>query len=439
MDSTIPNDLNALLMPYSANRQFKAAPKFLSTAEGIFYGTPDGRQILDGMSGMWCVNAGHNRAPIVEAIRAQAGKLDYAPSYQISHPLAFELANRLAGLMPAELDHVFFCNSGSEAVDSALKIALAYHRAKGEAGRRRLIGRARGFHGTGFGGMSVGGIPANRRDFGSLLPETDHLPDTHDPARNLFAKGQPVHGAEYADALLDLIALHGADSIAAVIVEPMAGSTGVLVPPEGYLERLRTICTAHGILLIFDEVITAFGRLGAGSAAERFGVVPDMMTTAKGLTNAAVPMGAVVMSGEIYDGLMSGPEDQIEFFHGYTYAGHPLACAAGLAALDLYRDENLFDRAAGLETVWQEAVHRLRGAQHVVDIRNIGLAAAIELAPRAGAPGARAQEVFQRCFEGGALVRYTGDTIAMAPPLIIEENQIDSLTANLADAINRTA
>lgn len=439
MDQSIPNDLNALVMPFSNNRKFKQDPKFIVGAEGAYYETADGRRILDGMSGMWCVNAGHNREPIIAAIREQAAVLDYAPSYQISHPLAFELANRLAEMMPAGLDHVFFGNSGSEAVDSALKIALAYHKANGEPSRRKLIGRSRGFHGTGFGGMSVGGIAANRRDFGSLLAEVDHLPHTHDIERNAFSRGQPEHGAGFADALEELVLLHGADTIAAVIVEPMAGSTGVLPPPVGYLERLRDIATRHGILLIFDEVITAFGRLGAGSAAERFSVTPDMMTIAKGMTNASVPMGAAVISDTIYNTLMQGPEEQIELFHGYTYAGHPLACAAGLATLDIYRDEDLFARAASLEGRWQSAVHTLRDKPNVIDIRDIGLATAVELAPRSGAPGARAAEVFDLCFRHGALVRYTGDAIAMAPPLIISDSDVDRLVEILGAGLDAVA
>ncbi len=438
MDTNIPNDLDSYWMPFTANRQFKAKPRLLVGAKGMYYTTHDGRQLLDGTAGLWCVNAGHGRAEIVAAIAAQAGEMDYAPSFQMGHPKAFELASRIAQLMPGDLDHVFFANSGSEAVDTALKIALNYHARRGQAGRRKLIGRARGYHGVGFGGISVGGISPNRKAFGGLLSEIDHLPHTHNLEKNAFTKGQPEWGAHLADALEDLVALHGADTIAAVIVEPMAGSTGVLVPPKGYLERLRAICDTHGIVLIFDEVITAFGRLGAASAAERFGVVPDIMTLAKGITNAAVPMGAAVVRKHIFETFMSGPEG-IELFHGYTYSGHPLACAAGLAALDLYRTENLFARALSLETYWAEAAHQLRALPNVIDIRTIGLVAGIELAPRANAPGARGYDVLVKCFESGALVRTTGDIIALSPPLIIEKEQIDRLMETVSAAIRATA
>ncbi len=435
MDHGVPNDLSAFWMPFTANRQFKAKPRLLVAAEGMYYRTHDGRRLLDGTAGLWCVNAGHGRKEIVAAIAAQAGELDYAPPFQMGHPLAFELASRVADLMPGDLDHVFFANSGSEAVDTALKIALAYHARKGDAGRRKLIGRARGYHGVGFGGISVGGISPNRKAFGGLLAEIDHLPHTHDLAANAFSKGQPAHGSHLADALEDLIALHGAETIAAVIVEPMAGSTGVLVPPQGYLERLRAITERHGILLIFDEVITGFGRLGAATAAERFNVVPDILTLAKGITNAAVPMGAVVVRKHLFDTFMNGPENAIELFHGYTYSGHPLACAAGLAALDVYRNEDLFARARTLEGYWQEAVHNLRGKPNVIDVRNIGLVAGIELSPREHEPGARAYDVLVRCYETGALIRVTGDIIALSPPLIIEKDQIDALVEMVGAAI----
>ena len=437
MDTPIPNDLNSLWMPFTANRQFKAKPRLLVGAKGMYYTTHDGRQLLDGTAGLWCVNAGHSRAEIVAAIAAQAGEMDYAPPFQMGHPKAFELASRVAALMPGDLDHVFFANSGSEAVDTALKIALNYHARKGDAGRRKLIGRARGYHGVGFGGISVGGIGPNRKAFGGLLSEIDHLPHTHNLEKNAFSKGQPEWGAHLADALEDLVALHGTDTIAAVIVEPMAGSTGVLVPPKGYLERLRAICDTHGILLIFDEVITGFGRLGAASAAERFGVVPDIMTLAKGITNAAVPMGAAVVRKHIFETFMQGP-DGIELFHGYTYSGHPLACAAGLATLDLYRKDNLFARALSLESYWAEAAHKLRELPNVIDIRTIGLVAGIELAPRANAPSARGYDVLVKCYESGALVRATGDIIALSPPLIIEKEQIDELLAIVGAAIKTT-
>jgi beta-alanine--pyruvate transaminase len=438
MDTAIPNDLSAFWMPFSANRQFKAAPRLLVSAKDMHYRTHDGREILDGTAGLWCVNAGHGRAEITAAIQAQAGAMDYAPPFQMGHPKAFELAARLAGMAPDPLNHVFFTNSGSEAVDTALKVALAYHGRTGYPGRRRLIGRARGYHGAGFGGISVGGISPNRTNFGGLLPEIDHLGHTHNLEQNAFSRGQPDWGGHLAEELNDLVALHGPGAIAAVIVEPMAGSTGVLVPPKGYLESLRAICDAHGILLIFDEVITGFGRLGASFAAARFGVTPDIMTLAKGLTNAAVPMGAVVVSEPIFDAFMDGPDNIIELFHGYTYSSHPLACAAGLATLNLYEKENLFARAADLEGYWQDAVHGLRGLANIIDIRNIGLTAGIELAPRDGAPGARGYEVLTGCFEAGALVRVTGDIIAISPPLIIDEGQIDALLAIVAGVVENT-
>jgi len=438
MDTPLPNDLNSFWMPFTANRQYKAKPRLLVGAKGMYYTTHDGRTLIDGTAGLWCVNAGHARPEIVSAIAAQAGEMDYAPPFQMGHPKAFELASRVAALMPGDLDHVFFANSGSEAVDTALKIALNYHARRGEAGRRKLIGRARGYHGVGFGGISVGGISPNRKAFGGLLGEVDHLPHTHNLEKNAFVKGQPEWGAHLADALEDIVALHGADTIAAVIVEPMAGSTGVLVPPKGYLERLRAICDKYGILLIFDEVITGFGRLGAATAAERFGVTPDIITLAKGITNAAVPMGAAVVRKFIFDTFMNGP-DGIELFHGYTYSAHPLACAAGLATLDLYRRDDLFNRALSLESYWTEAAHKLRALPNVIDIRTIGLVAGIELASRPNAIGARAYDILVKCFETGALVRVTGDIIALSPPLIIEKDQIDTLFEILSAAIKSAA
>jgi beta-alanine--pyruvate transaminase len=429
--------LESLWMPFTANRAFKQAPRMLAAAKGMYYTTVDGRPVLDGVAGLWCVNAGHCREPIVAAIRAVAGELDYAPSFQMGHPLAFELADRLVARLPGDLDHVFFANSGSEAVDTALKMALAYHQARGEARRTRFVGRARAYHGVGFGGVSVGGIENNRKQFATLLPGVVHLPDTHDASRNAFTRGVPVHGAERADALETLVQEHGADTIAAVIVEPVAGSTGVLVPPRGYLERLRAICDRHGILLIFDEVITGFGRLGASFAAEYFGVVPDIMTVAKGLTNGSVPMGAAIVRHGVYDTVVHGAAPGIEFFHGYTYSGHPLAAAAGLAALDVYEHEDLFARAASLSGYWEDAIHALRGLPHVIDLRNLGLVGAIELMPRAGAPGARAFDVLADCFERGVLIRITGDTIALSPPLIIERSQIDQLFDVVGSAIRR--
>jgi beta-alanine--pyruvate transaminase len=431
----LPNDLDAFWMPFTANRQFKASPRLLVAAEGMHYTSQDGRRILDGASGLWCCNAGHGRKPIIEAIQRQAAEMDFAPTFQMGHPKAFELASRVAALLPGDLSRVFFTNSGSEAVDTALKIAIAYHRARGDASRTRLIGRERGYHGTGFGGISVGGISANRKFFGALLPGVDHLPHTHDPAR-AFTRGQPEMGRELATELERIVALHDPSTIAAVIVEPLAGSTGVLVPPVGYLEELRRICDRHGILLIFDEVITGFGRLGTPFAVDRFGVVPDLLTLAKGLTNGAVPMGAVVAREGIYQTFMDGAaENAIELFHGYTYSGHPLAAAAGLATLDLYRDEALFERAGELAPHFEAAVHNLRGTRHVVDIRNLGLVAGIELEPIPGRPGARGFSAFVKCFEAGLLVRVTGDILALSPPLIIDTLQIDELFGKIGEVL----
>jgi beta-alanine--pyruvate transaminase len=441
MASPAPNDLSNWWMPFTDNRYFKAHPRQLVAAKDMHYTAADGRPVLDGTAGLWCVNAGHGREAIVAAIQAQAALLDFAPSFQVGHPAGFQLAARLAGLMPEGLDRIFFTNSGSESVDTALKIALAYWRAKGEGQRTRLIGRERGYHGVGFGGISVGGILPNRRAFGPGLPGTDHLPHTHDLARNAFSRGQPAHGAELADRLEALIALHGADTIAAVIVEPLAGSTGVLVPPVGYLERLRAITASHGILLIFDEVISGFGRMGAATAAERFGVTPDIICLAKGLTNAAVPMGAVAASRAVYDGIVDGAGDApgIELFHGYTYSAHPLACAAGLATLDVYADEGLFAHARGLEMHWEAALHGLHGLPHVIDVRNFGLVAGIELASIPGRPGARGQALFRAMFDTGLLIRVTGDIIALSPPLIITSAQIDEIAERLAAGLQKLA
>jgi beta-alanine--pyruvate transaminase len=429
------NDIGPYWMPFTANRQFKKAPRILVAADGMHYTTADGRIVIDGISGMWCVNAGHGRREIAEAIGAQAGRMDYATAFQMGHPGAFELAARLAAILPGDLDHVFFASSGSEAVDTALKIALAYHRARGEGSRTRFIGRERGYHGVGFGGTAVGGIASNRRQFGNMLGGVDHLPHTYDRAEMGFSRGQPEWGAHLADALERLVQLHDPSTIAAVIVEPMAGSTGVLVPPVGYLERLRETCTRHGILLIFDEVITGFGRLGAPFAADRFAIVPDLVTMAKALTNGAVPMSAVAARAPVHDALMQGPENAIELFHGYTYSAHPLACAAGLATLGIFRRDGLFDRAASLAPYWENAVHALKGAPHVVDLRNMGLVGAVELEPRAGAPATRAYDVFLKCFEAGLLVRQTGDIIALAPPLIVEPAQIDRMMEILDRAL----
>ncbi len=430
-----PNDLEAFWMPFTANRRFKHNPRMLVAAEGMHYTGHDGRRILDGTAGLWCVNAGHARPKIVAAVQQQVQELDYAPAFQMGHPKVFSLANRLAAMAPAGLDHVFFTNSGSEAVDSALKIALAYHNVRGQAARTRLIGRERGYHGVGFGGISVGGIVSNRRFFGPLINGVDHLPHTHDLEHNAFSRGQPAWGAHFADELENIVALHDASTIAAVIVEPVAGSTGVLLPPVGYLERLREICDRHGILLIFDEVITGFGRLGSSFGAEHFGVTPDIITCAKGLTSGVVPMGGVIVRNEIYDAFMQGPEGGIELFHGYTYSGHPLAAAAGLATLDTYAEEHLFERAAEMAPYWEDAVHSLKDLPNVIDLRNIGLIAGIELEPIAGKPTARAFDAFLRCYDKGLLIRTTGDIIALSPPLIIEKSQIDDLFGLLGDVL----
>ncbi len=427
--------LAAFWMPFTANRAYKAHPRQLASAKDMHYVTDQGDTILDGTAGLWCVNAGHCRAPIVEAIRKTAGELDFAPVFQLGHPLAFELATRLARLMPEGLDRIFFTNSGSESVDTALKIALAYQRARGQGTRTRLIGRERGYHGVGFGGISVGGIVNNRRQFGTLLTGVDHMSHTHNLEHNAFSRGQPKWGAHLADDLERIVALHGAETIAAVIVEPMAGSTGVLIPPLGYLERLREICDRHGILLIFDEVITAFGRIGGATAAGTLGVTPDLICMAKGLTNAAVPMGAVAVRRSVHDTIVEGAADGIELFHGYTYSGHPLAAAAALATLDLYRDEGLFDRATELGRYWEDAMHSLRGKRHVIDVRTIGLVAGIELEPRPGAPTKRGTALFQKCFDAGLLVRATGDTIALSPPLILESTHIDEMVGRIGELI----
>jgi beta-alanine--pyruvate transaminase len=437
----IPNtlQLDSFWMPFTANRQFKAAPRLLVSAEGMHYTTVDGRKVIDGSAGLWCVNAGHARPQIAAAVEQQLMTLDYAPSFQMGHPIAFDFAEKLAAIAPDGLDRIFFTNSGSESVDTALKIALAYQRAAGQPTRTRLIGRERGYHGVGFGGISVGGIVNNRRAFATHLPGVDHIRHTHDLARNAFSRGQPASGVELADDLERLVALHGAETIAAVIVEPVAGSTGVLVAPQGYLKRLRDICDKHGILLIFDEVITGFGRLGTPFAANYFGVTPDIMTTAKGITNGVIPMGAVFASRKVHDALMTGPGNQIELFHGYTYSAHPVACAAGLATLGIYQSEGLLTRGATLAPHWQETMHGLRDLPHVIDIRTIGLVAGIELSSRPDAAGARAYDVMVDCFNNGLMIRITGDTIALSPPLIVSEAQIDEMTAILTAAIKRVA
>jgi len=435
-----PASMEAFWMPFTANRQFKQRPRLLTSAHGMYYRSVDGRQILDAAAGLWCCNAGHTRPRIVEAIRQQAATLDFAPTFQMGSPLPFVLAERLAQIAPPGLQHVFFTNSGSEAVDSAMKIALAWHRARGEGQRTRFIGREKAYHGVGFGGMSIGGLPNNRKWFGPLLGGVDHLPHTLDLQRNAFTSGLPQHGLERAEELERIIALHDPSTIAAVFVEPVSGSAGVILPPEGYLQRLREICDRHDILLVFDEVITGFGRVGKAFAAQRFAVTPDLMTTAKGLTNGTVPMGAVFVSGRVHDEFMHGPDGAIEFFHGYTYSGHPLACAAALATLDTYAEEGLFERAIALGGHWQQAIQSLRGLPNVIDLRNFGLIGAIELAPREGAPGARGYEVFERAFhEGDLLVRVTGDVIALSPPLIIEPDQIDRIVDVLGRIIRQVA
>lgn len=432
-NAVVPNDLNAFWMPFTANRQFKKSPRMFVAARDMHYTTSDGRQVLDGTAGLWCVNAGHARPRIVEAIAKQAAELDYAPAFQMGHPKAFELANRIVDIAPKGLDHVLFTNSGSESVETALKVALAYHRVKGDGARSRLIGRERAYHGVNFGGISVGGIVTNRKMFGSLLTGVDHMPHTHNLAKNAFSKGLPEYGVELADELERIVTLHDASTIAAVIVEPVAGSTGVLIPPAGYLQRLREITRKHGILLIFDEVITGFGRLGTPFGADYFGVTPDIMVTAKGLTNGVIPMGAVLVSSEIHDAFMGGPEHVIEFFHGYTYSGNPIASAAGLATLETYKEEGLLTRGAELAPVWQDALHSLKGEPHVIDIRNIGLVGAIELEPIAGSPTKRAFSAFVKAFEDGYLIRTTGDIIALSPPLIVSKDQI----AELIDALRK--
>jgi len=432
--------LDSYWMPFTANRQFKAAPRILVSAKDMHFVAEDGRRILDGTAGLWCVNAGHCRPRIVEAIQRQAATLDYSPLFQMGHPGEFRAAALVTGLAPEGLDRVFFTNSGSEAVDTALKIALAYHRARGEGHRTMLIGRERGYHGVGFGGISVGGIPANRKAFGNMLARVDHLPHTHNPERNAFSRGQPEWGGHLADDLeTRIIALHDAVNIAAVIVEPVAGSTGVLVPPKGYLERLRAICHKHGLLLVFDEVITGFGRTGSAFAAGTFGVTPDMITFAKGVTSGTVPLAGVIVRREIHDAIVnSAPPGTVELFHGYTYSGHPLATAAAEATLALYHEERLFDRARELAPYFEQAVHGLKGAGPVIDIRNFGLMAGIELEPLPGKPGARGYQVFLKCLEKGVLTRVTGDIVALSPPLIISKPQIDELAGTLGGVLRET-
>ncbi len=430
-----PNTMSSFWMPFSANRDFLREPRMIQAAEGMYYTSSDGRKVMDGTAGLWCVNAGHRDPLIVAAVQKQVHELDYAPNFQFSHPQAFELSAKLTAMMPEGMSHAFFTNSGSESVDTALKIALHYHRMRGDGARTRLIGRERGYHGTGFGGISVGGIVKNRMHFGTLLTGVDHLRHTHDPEKNAFSRGCPEHGAELADDLERLVALHDASTIAAVIVEPMAGSTGVLLPPKGYLQRLREICDRHGILLIFDEVITAFGRLGAATASEYFDVKPDIITTAKGLTNGVIPMGAVVVSDKIYASAMENADAPIELFHGYTYSANPVSCAAALATLESYKQNDLFRRAALLSGPWEDQLHSLRDLPNVIDIRNLGLVGAVELAPREGAPGARGYDAMKRAWDAGIMIRVTGDIIALSPPLIISEPEITTLCQTLGEVL----
>ncbi|MGD9981910.1 MAG: aspartate aminotransferase family protein [Hyphomonadaceae bacterium] len=436
-DTPRPNSLDAFWMPFTPNKAFKADPRMVVRAEGMYYYTPDGRAVLDGTSGLWCCAAGHGNRRIVEAIQRAAAELDYATTFNLGHPLAFEFANRLGEILPDGLDRIFFTNSGSESADTALKIALAYQRARGKPGKYRLIGREKGYHGTNFGGISVGGIVRNRRTYGPMVAGVDHLPHTLDIARNAFSRGQPANGVEFADALERIVQLHDPSTIAAVIVEPVAGSAGVIIPPQGYLKRLRELCTRHDILLIFDEVITGFGRLGAPFASHYFDVKPDILTMAKAITNAAVPMGAVAVSRDIYDTILANADTPIELFHGYTTSGHPLACAAGLATLDTFKEEGLFERAAEIAPYWENALHSLRGEPHIVDIRNLGLIGGIELASRAD--GGRAADVFRKCFDAGVFIRFTGDVLAFSPPLIVETAQMDQIVDTVREALKSTA
>jgi beta-alanine--pyruvate transaminase len=436
----VPNDLEAFWLPFTPNRAFKKAPRLISRSKDMHYYTPEGREIIDATAALWCCNAGHNRPPIVEAIQRQAAELDFSPTFQFAHPLVFALAARLTAMAPGDLDHAFFTNSGSEACDTALKIAIAYHNVRGQGSRQRLIGRERGYHGVGFGGISVGGMPNNRKFFGALLTGVDHLPATYNREHQAFTKGEPEWGGHLADELERIVTLHDASTIACVIVEPMAGSTGVLPPPKGYLQKLRAICDKHGILLVFDEVITGFGRLGASFAAERYGVIPDMITFAKGVTSGTVPMGGVLVRKHIYDAFMKGPEHAIELFHGYTYSGHPLACAAALASLDVYRDEKLFERAKTLEPKWCDALMSLKGLPNVLDIRCVGLTGAIDLAPSSGGAGARGYAVVEHSFhEAGIMIRISGDTIELTPPLIISEDQIGEIVDKVGQTIKAVA
>jgi beta-alanine--pyruvate transaminase len=431
----VPKDLDSFWMPFSAQRNFKRDPRFIVSARGMHYTDSLGNQVLDGSAGLWCVNAGHYREHINDAIAQQLSELDFAHNFSSGHPLAFDYASRLVKQFPDPLNHVFFTNSGSESVDTALKIALAYHRTRGEAGRQRLIGREKAYHGMGFGGLSISGLVKNRNPFGLLLPGTDHIRQTHGLAENTFSRGLPEQGDYLADDLQRLVELHGADAIAAVTVEPIGGAGGVHLPPQGYLQRLRDICTENGILLIFDEVITGFGRIGACSAAERFGVVPDIMTTAKGITNATVPMGAVFVSDSIFETFMGTDDAGVELTHGYTYSGHPVACAAGMATLDIYEREALFDRPKQLQEHWLDCALALKGAKNIIDIRAFALLAAVEMAPRQNEPLQRGVEAAKYCYENGVWVRNIGDSLVLSPPLIINEEEISQIFNVIGNAI----
>jgi len=440
MNAATPLDLASYWMPFTHNRYFKQRPKLVASGEGPYLTLTDGRRVFDCLSGLWCTPLGHAHPQIVQAVQSQVARLDYSPGFQLGHPGAFELAARIARWAPPGLNRVFFANSGSEAVDTALKIAVGYHRLRGEASRTRIIGRERGYHGVGLGGTSVGGMVANRKMFASLMvPNVDHLPHTYNAAEMRFSKGQPAWGAHLADELERLVALHDASTIAAVIVEPMQGSAGVIVPPRGYLQRLREICTRHGILLIFDEVITGFGRLGANFAAQRVEVTPDLICFAKAVTNGVVPFGGVIARQDIHDAYMTGPPHAVELFHGYTYSGHPLACAAGNAALTVMEETRAPARAAELEKVLEEAIHSLREEPHVADIRNFGLAAAVELKPQEGKPGLRGLEAFERGIDAGVLLRFSGDTLAVAPPFISSEAQIREMVETTRRVLRNVA
>jgi len=441
LEQTTELDMSNFLMPFTANKQFKAAPRMFKKAKGMYYTTVDDRQVIDAVAGLWCVNAGHGREEIVQAVTQQMSQMDYAPTFQMGHPIAFEAATRLAQIMPESMDRIFFTNSGSEAVDTALKIALAYHRSRGEGQRTRLIGRERGYHGVGFGGISVGGILPNRKAFSAnMIPGVDHMPATLNIEKAAFSRGQPAWGGHLADELEKIVALHDASTIAAVIIEPVSGSAGVLLPPQGYLQRLRDICTKHGILLIFDEVITGFGRLGKATASEFFGVTPDLITMAKAINNAAIPMGAVAAHRKVHDTIVhGGPANAIELFHGYTYSAHPAAAAACIATQDIYEREALFERSAAMAPIFEKAIHSLKGEPNVKDIRNLGLVGGIELESREGAPGTRAYDAFLKCFQNGVMVRFTGDTLAFSPPLIVEDSHIDQIFETVRKAIREVA